>query len=32
MIGEERLLSTLKLCILLEKRRMDGINIGTMTE
>jgi hypothetical protein len=26
-IGEERLPSTLKLCILLEERRMDGINL-----
>jgi hypothetical protein len=27
MIGEERLPSMLKLCILLEERRMDGINL-----
>jgi hypothetical protein len=26
-IGEERLPSTLKLCILLEERRMNGINL-----
>jgi hypothetical protein len=26
-IGEERLPSTLKLCILLEARRMDGMNL-----
>jgi hypothetical protein len=28
MIGEERLPSTLKLCILLEERPMDGINLS----
>jgi hypothetical protein len=27
MIGEERLPSTLKLCILLEERSMDGMNL-----